>query len=46
MAAENGCEIASQTKHMAAGRLALELAYVMPDHKTMYITVRFQHYMC
>ena len=27
-----------QTKHMAAGRLAIELAYVMPDNKTMYVT--------
>lgn len=31
-------EINYQTKHMAAGRYAIELSYVMPDNKTMYTT--------
>jgi secreted PhoX family phosphatase len=26
------------TKHLSMGRLAIELAYVMPDRKTAYIT--------
>lgn len=29
---------ASLTKHYSVGRLAFELAYVMPDQKTMYLT--------
>lgn len=33
---ENG--IATPTKHYAMGRMALELAYVMPDGKTVYLT--------
>jgi hypothetical protein len=31
-------EITKQVKHMAMGRLAIELPYVMPDQKTVYIT--------
>jgi uncharacterized protein len=34
---KNG-DFKSAMKHMAAGRLAIELAYVMPDQKTIYIT--------
>lgn len=30
--------VPSATKHYAAGRRALELAYVMPDRKTVYMT--------
>ena len=31
-------EIAKQVKMMAAGRLAIELPYVMPDNATVYVT--------
>ena len=34
---ENG-DFVSGVKHMAAGRLAIELPYVMPDQQTVYIT--------
>lgn len=34
---KNG-DFVSGVKHMAAGRLAIELPYVMPDQRTVYIT--------
>jgi hypothetical protein len=37
--------LASNVKHMAAGRLALELPYVMPDLRTTYLTDDGDHVM-